>query len=46
LASALIVNQTLQTAQLSPLVFLAADDRLNTAATVEGLSIDNPNLHL
>jgi uncharacterized protein len=45
LASALIADQTLQAAQLLPLVFLSTDDRLNTAATDEGLRVDNPNLH-
>lgn len=45
LASALIANQALQIAQLRPLVFLSADDRLNAAAEAEGLSFDNPSLH-
>jgi uncharacterized protein len=45
LASALIANQALQTAQLLSLIFISADERLNTAATAEGLSFDNPNLH-
>jgi hypothetical protein len=45
LASALIANQALQTAELPPLVFVSADDRLNAEATAEGLMIDNPNLH-
>jgi predicted nucleic acid-binding protein len=45
LASALVANQALQAARLAPLVFLSADDRLNTAAAVEGLTVDNPNAH-
>jgi hypothetical protein len=45
LASALVANQALQDAQLSPLVFASADDRLNTAATAEGLGVENPNYH-
>ena len=28
-----------------PLIFLAADDRLLTAAQLEGLTVDNPNRH-
>lgn len=27
------------------LTFLSADDRLNNAATAEGLEVDNPNHH-
>ena len=27
------------------LAFLSADDRLNRAATAEGLTVDNPNHH-
>lgn len=45
LASALIANQALQAAQLAPLSFLSADERLNAVAAAEGLAIDNPNLH-
>jgi len=45
LASALIANQVLQAASLTPLVFLSADDRLNKAAASEGLTVDNPNTH-
>jgi predicted nucleic acid-binding protein len=46
LASALMANQVLQSANLSPLVFVSADNRLNDAALAEGLTVDNPNLHL
>ncbi len=45
LASALLVNQILQSAHLPSLIFLSADDRLNKAAAAEGLSVDNPNDH-
>lgn len=45
LASALVANQTLQTAQLPALIFLSADERLNGIATTEGLVVDNPNHH-
>ena len=45
LASALIVNRALQAAHLAPLIFLSADGHLNTAATAEGLAVDNPNFH-
>jgi len=30
---------------LVDLVFLSADDRLNNAASTEGLAVDNPNHH-
>lgn len=43
LATALIVNETIQQ---SGLTFLAADERLLSAARKENLSTDNPNLHL
>lgn len=43
LASALEVHISLISAGLPPLTFLAADDRLLDAATVEGLPVDNPN---
>lgn len=46
LASALIINQALVVAGLPPLIFVAADDRLLTAAQAEGLPTENPNLHL
>ena len=45
LASALIVQQLLQVAQLPALVFVSADDRLNRVAAAEGLAVDNPNAH-
>jgi len=45
LASAFAANRALQSARLSPLVFLSADDRLNTVAATEGLAVDNPGAH-
>ena len=45
LASALRANRALQAVRLPPLLFLSADDRLNTAATHEGLATDSPNSH-
>jgi predicted nucleic acid-binding protein len=45
LAAAVTINQQLLANHLSPLIFLAADDRLNRAASAEGLAIDNPNHH-
>jgi len=44
-ASALAANQALQVSDLTPLIFLSADDRLNAAAVTEGLAVDNPNAH-
>jgi predicted nucleic acid-binding protein len=45
LASALVANNTLVAAGLATLTFIAADDRLVTAAMAEGLAVDNPNVH-
>ncbi len=45
LAAALLSHETLAANGLPPLTFLAADDRLLTAAQAEGLLADNPNLH-
>lgn len=45
LASALTVNRILLDAALPPLVFLCAVDRLNKAASVEGLLLDDPRDH-
>lgn len=45
IATALSANQTLLSKGQSPLIFLCADNRLNTAATAEGLTVDNPNRH-
>lgn len=45
LASAQIANGRLTAAGLTPLVFISADVRLLTAATAEGLTVDDPNAH-
>jgi len=45
LAAAMVSNQALLADNLPPLVFLSADDRLNRAASAEGLAVDNPNSH-
>ncbi len=43
LATTLTVQQSLQRPGLPPVTFLSADERLNQAAIVEGLAVDNPN---
>lgn len=45
LASALVVQQVLQSAQLPALVFVSADNRLNQVAMDEGLAVVNPNAY-
>ncbi len=45
LATALTANQVLVNASLPSLTFVCADNRLNSAATAEGLAIENPNLY-
>jgi predicted nucleic acid-binding protein len=45
LASALEANTQLLATGLQPLVFVSADNRLLTAASLEGLQTDDPNLH-
>ena len=45
LATALIVNEQYLAASLPDLTFIAADNDLIAAAQLEGLSIDNPDLH-
>ncbi len=45
LAAALTANDALVTADLSPLIFVAADNDLLAAARAEGLAADNPNLY-
>ena len=45
LASALLANAQLQSANLPALIFLASDARLLTAAADEGLITDNPQNH-
>ena len=46
LAAAVIANSLLLADGLAPLIFLSADDRLNDAASAEGLAIDNPSQHV
>ena len=43
LATAVVANQRLLANNLASLTFLSADDRLNDAASAEGLTVDNPN---
>jgi len=45
LATALSAQQFLAARGYPALTFLSADDRLNRAATAEGLTVDNPNHH-
>lgn len=45
LATALVVNNSLVTHALPPLVFVSADDGLLAAVQAEGLAVDNPNCH-
>ena len=45
LASAIIANDNLQSAALTPAIFLSADERLIAAARAEGLPTDDPRSH-
>ncbi len=45
LATALSAQRFLTQRNLPGLTFVCADDRLNNAATAEGLAVDNPNNH-
>ena len=45
LAVALEVNRSHQAAGSSPVTLVSADHDLNDAATAEGLTVENPNLH-
>jgi predicted nucleic acid-binding protein len=45
LATALVAQQFLVAQDYPPLTFLSADDRLNQAASREGLAVDNPGRH-
>ena len=45
LATALGAQQFLVAQGYPSLTFLSADDRLNSAATAEGMAVDNPNHH-
>ncbi len=46
LAMALVAKEALTAADLAPLIFVAADADLMVAARAEGLSTENPNLHV
>lgn len=46
LAAALEVNDRRIAIKATPLILISADVALNSAAVAEGLSVDNPNLHL
>ena len=45
LAAALEINQKEQAAGFAPVTLVSADSDLNAAATTEGLTVENPNLH-
>lgn len=45
LAAAIKVNASYRAAGLPPVLLLSADAELRTAATAEGLIVDNPNCH-
>jgi hypothetical protein len=45
LAGALFLQETLLAQDLSPPVFLSADQELLAAAQAEGLAVDNPETH-
>jgi predicted nucleic acid-binding protein len=45
LASAILANTQFQNAKLSPLIFLASDVRLLSAANNEGIQTDDPQKH-
>jgi predicted nucleic acid-binding protein len=45
LAAAMEVNHRWQTSNLGTVTLVSADNDLNTAATAEGLTVENPNLH-
>lgn len=45
LAAALDVNDGRLAAGAAALTLVSADDALNAAAMLEGLNVDNPNLH-
>ena len=45
LGTALAINRLLVADRMSALTFLCADKRLLSAATAEGLAVDNPNHH-
>ena len=46
LAAATEINRLRLAAGAAPLVFISADTELNAAARSEGLTVDDPNMHL
>jgi predicted nucleic acid-binding protein len=46
MASALRIHPSFSGSRLTSLTFVAADDRLLSAAKAEGLQVDNPNHYL
>lgn len=44
-ASAIETNHLRSKRNLSPIIFISADNNLNSAAIAEGLAVDNPNNH-
>ena len=45
LAGAIVVNRELVASELPALIFVSADNNLCEAGKVEGLQVENPNLH-
>ncbi len=45
LGSAMLIHHARKAASLPALVFVSADHKLNTTASVEGLRVEDPNLH-
>ena len=45
LAVALELENRFKAQNLSSIIFVSADDNLNSAAQAEGLTVDNPNNH-
>lgn len=45
LSAALALQTVRDSLSLSAITFVCADDRLNMAATAEGLAVENPNAH-
>lgn len=45
LASAIDTNRLRLSRNLSPIIFISADNNLNSAAIAEGLTVENPNNH-
>lgn len=45
LAAALALQTVRASLSLSNIIFVCADNKLNTIASIEGLSVENPNIH-